>query len=150
MKKIFKFILIALVLIFLLGALYFYFADKSALSIQTPSGVVKYRVEKALTPEQQQTGLMNRKHLLPKTGMLFLFQPIRIARMWMKDTLIPLDMVFFDRFGRVVYVHHNAVPKDLTVISSIRPVAGVLEINAGEAKKYGIGPGTTIDLNSVK
>ena len=93
---------------------------------------------------------MHRKKLAEKSGMIFLFKPVRIARMWMKNTLIPLDMVFFDLYGRVVRVHHNAIPQDLTIISSERPVSGVLEINAGEAKKYGIGPGSTLDLSNMK
>lgn len=121
-----------------------------SLFIQTPNGTIHYYVEQALTPEQQRTGLMHRKRLSPKTGMIFLFKPLRIAHMWMKNTLIPLDMVFFDRFGRVVNVHHNAIPGDETIISSQRPVAGVLEINAGEASQYGIGLGSTLDLSSLK
>ncbi|MBQ3696281.1 MAG: DUF192 domain-containing protein [Alphaproteobacteria bacterium] len=149
MKKLFK-ILICVLVIILLCYTYFYFRDLNTLKIQTPNGVVSYHVEKALTPEQQQTGLMHRKKLAEKSGMIFLFKPVRIARMWMKNTLIPLDMVFFDLYGRVVRVHHNAIPQDLTIISSERPVSGVLEINAGEAKKYGIGPGSTLDLSNMK
>ena len=118
--------------------------------LHTRSGEECFHVEQALTPEQQQKGLMDRKMLAPKTGMLFLFKPMRVARMWMKNTLIPLDMVFFDWQGRVVHVHHNALPRDLTIISSRFPVAGVLEINAGEAQKYGLIKGAVIDLKSIQ
>ena len=70
--------------------------------------------------------------------------------MWMKNTLIPLDMVFFNQSGKVVHVHHNAIPMDETIISSVRPVAGVLEINAGEAQKYGIQKGSLLKLDIFK
>ena len=150
MKK--KMVIIALLMVAILvcAIYYVYFWDKVSLCIQTRSGEECFHVEQALTPEQQQKGLMDRKMLAPKTGMLFLFKPMRVARMWMKNTLIPLDMVFFDWQGRVVHVHHNALPRDLTIISSRFPVAGVLEINAGEAHKYGIANGAFIDLKSIK
>lgn len=150
MKKLLKNIILFVTLVCVLSVLYFSFCSKYRLKIQTPSGSVVYRVERALTPEEQQLGLMNRKKLAPKTGMIFLFSPIRIAHMWMKNTLIPLDMVFFDYAGRVVNIHYGAIPRDETIISSIRPVAGVLEINAGEAKKYNIDYGSQIDLEGIR
>lgn len=153
-NKIFtkKFVLIgvALAIAVLLCGYYIYFYKKVTLPIQTANGNVNYHVELALTRDQQRTGLMNRKILWPKTGMLFLFKSNRVAHMWMKDTLIPLDMVFFNVKGQVMRVHHNAIPQDLTIISSDFPVAGVLEINAGEAQKYGIAPGSKLDLKSIK
>ena len=82
--------------------------------------------------------------------MIFVFPNADTHSFWMKNTLIPLDMVFFNRHGQVILVHHNAIPQDETVISSIRPVAGVLEINAGEAQKYGIDTETKIDLKSIQ
>ena len=150
MKKYFKIILSIALVTVLLFFFSCYFYGKRTLILHTSNGDIRYRVERAITPEQQQTGLMYRKHLASKTGMIFLFKPLRVARMWMKNTLIPLDMVFFDHMGRVVSVHYHANPQDLTIISSGRPVAGVLEINAGEAQKFGIGRGTTLDLDSVK
>lgn len=151
MKKHFKIIMLSATIIVMLLALCMCFCGKRTLKIQTLDGqIITYQVERALTPSEQQRGLMNRTKLEPKTGMIFLFFPIRVARMWMKNTLIPLDMVFFDRQGRVIGVHYNAIPHDETTISSIRPVAGVLEINAGEAKKYRIEPGSVLDLTSVR
>ena len=150
MKKIISLVFIVVIIALVLGFSYFHPSQKDILRIQTANQELKYHVELALTPEQQQLGLMNRKKLPTKAGMLFLFKPTRVAHMWMKNTLIPLDMVFFDQYGRVSRVHHNAVPHDETIISSGRPVAGVLEINAGEARKYKIGPGTKLDLESFK
>lgn len=150
MKKTLKiFLSICLVALFLL-ILFFYFYGKQTLVVHTNNGEIQYRVESALTPTEQQKGLMYRKHLASRNGMIFIFNPPRVARMWMKNTLIPLDMVFFDRMGRVIRVHKNAIPHDETVISSIVPVLGVLEINAGEAQKYDIRPGTILDLTNIR
>jgi len=150
MKNRIQIIAIALAILLVLGTCYYLFGGKRTLNIQTRNGTITYQVERAVTTEQQKKGLMHRTSLAPKHGMIFLFDPIRVAHMWMKDTLIPLDMIFFDKQGRIVHVHHNAIPEDLTVISSGRPVAGVLEINAGEAKEHGIDLRSKIDLDSVR
>ena len=147
MKKTLKISIIALITVFLISFIYIYFCGKTKLTISTENGPTYFRVEKAITPEQQQTGLMHRRYLAPKTGMIFLFKPVRHARMWMKNTLIPLDMIFFDYNGKIVHIHYNAKPQDETIISPNHPVAGVLEVNAGEAKKYGIVPGNKLDLS---
>ena len=150
MKKKLK-IIIPITLAFVLCLiLFFHFYGKKDLTLITKNGELHYRVESALTPEKQQKGLMYRKHLSSKNGMIFLFDPPRVAHMWMKNTYIPLDMIFFDPFGRVVHVHHNAIPHDETVISSQIPVIGVLEINAGEARKYGIDVNTRLKLEDLK
>ena len=145
LKLIFSIIAIALIACFI-----FYYLTQKKINITTDKGIISYRIESAITPEQQKQGLMNRKYLPSKTGMIFLFKPIRFAHMWMKNTLIPLDMIFFDSNGYVVQVHYNAKPNDETIISSIVPVAGVLEINAGEAQKYHITQGSVIDLKSIQ
>ena len=120
------------------------------LQIRTPKSTIEYQVELALTPEEQRQGLMNRHELPTKHGMLFLFQQPRVARMWMRNTFIPLDMIFFNEEGLVTLIHHNAKPLDTTIISSSQKVAGVLEMNAKEAEKYGIQEGSIIDLNTLK
>ena len=98
MKKVLKIILLCCFVLILFFAVYFWIFNQKALKIQTPAGdVISYQVEQALTPEEQHLGLMNRPSLSPKTGMIFLFQPPRVARMWMKNTLIPLDMIFFNK-----------------------------------------------------
>ena len=77
-------------------------------------------------------------------GMLFLSHEGQIA-MWMKDTLIPLDMLFFDEENHIVYIR-TAKPLDLTVISYNKPVTGVIELNGGICDKLGIKPGDSILL----
>ena len=75
-------------------------------------------------------------------GMLFIYpDPIR-ATFWMKNTLIPLDMIFVDSDGLVTHVHHEAIPGDLTAIDGGENVRAVLEINGGLAERYGIEPGS--------
>ena len=150
MKKSFKIILLFVGITVLLLLVSHSLSNKKTLRIQTANGLITYHVERALTPEEQAHGLMNRRKLAPKTGMIFLFSPIRKAYMWMKNTLIPLDMVFFDHTGLVVNIHYNAKPQDETIIPSILPVAGVLEINAGEAKKFHIDYGSRLDLKNIR
>ena len=120
------------------------------LQIHTQKSIIEYQVELALTPQEQTQGLMHRRELPSQHGMLFLFQQPRVARMWMQNTFIPLDMIFFNEEGVVTFVHHNAKPLDTTIISSPQKVAGVLETNAMEAEKYGIQEGTIIDLKTLK
>ena len=71
--------------------------------------------------------------------MYFIFEEPRLVTMWMKDTYIPLDMVFLDEEGMVVQIKENAQPLDETLIASLVPVSGVVELPAGTVKKYGIG-----------
>lgn len=100
-----------------------------------------FTVEIATTAEQQMRGLMFRETMAANAGMLFLYPQERIITMWMKNTILPLDMVFADRQGVVVSVHAGAVPFSEDVISSRVPALAVLEINAGQAAKLGIREG---------
>ena len=147
MKTFLKFVFSLCLLGLLIFGVYFCFSSRNTLKIKTVNAVIPYQIERATTPEQQRKGLMGRNQLPAQNGMLFLFNPPRVARMWMKDTLIPLDMLFFDEEGRIVFIHQNARPLDKTVISSRQPVAGVLEINAGEAEKFGITLGAIVDIH---
>ncbi|MBQ4472344.1 MAG: DUF192 domain-containing protein [Alphaproteobacteria bacterium] len=146
--KILKILLVVLIVLVLAVAVYIKFFRLKELPIYTENGIISYRVEIAKTDEQQQKGLMYRNKLAPQTGMIFLFNPIRIAYMWMKNTFIPLDMIFFDRFGRIVAIHKHANPQDETIISSKIPVAGVLEINADETDNNQIRVGDRLILNN--
>jgi len=76
--------------------------------------------------------------------MLFDFKRVQPVAMWMKNTLIPLDMLFIDGAGRVVNVAENTVPLSLATIPSAAPVRAVLEINAGSARRLGIRPGDQV------
>jgi uncharacterized membrane protein (UPF0127 family) len=114
------------------------------LTIQSASGTHRFTVEVAETPEQQAQGLMNRQSLGPDRGMIFPRNPPGDASFWMKNTLIPLDMIFADATGTVTRVHSGAVPGDLTPIDGGEGVQFVLEINAGLAEKLGIEPGSVM------
>ena len=84
---------------------------------------------------------MFRPQMDPASGMLFVYESPRRAQFWMKNTLIPLDMIFADATGRVTKVHANAIPGDLTPIDGGPGVVFVLEINGGLAARIGITPG---------
>ena len=112
------------------------------LCLEARSGAVhRYEVEVAATPHERSQGLMFRRELAPRTGMLFDFGRDEIARMWMKNTFIPLDMVFADRYGMVRRIVRHARPRSFDTISSRVPVRAVLEINGGEAERIGLAPG---------
>jgi uncharacterized protein len=105
-------------------------------------GEAAFTVEIADTPETRARGLMFRDSMPRGAGMLFVYETPRRASFWMKNTLIPLDMLFADATGTVRHVHHRAVPEDLTPIEGGSDVYAVLEINGGLAERYGIEPGT--------
>ncbi len=108
------------------------------------SGRESFAVELADDPAERSQGLMFRETMDPAAGMLFVYESPRRAQFWMKNTLIPLDMIFADASGLVTRVHSNAVPGDLTPIDGGPEVVYVLEINAGLADKLGIGPGAEL------
>jgi uncharacterized protein len=103
-----------------------------------------FAVELADSPDERARGLMFRTAMAPDAGMLFVYESPRSASFWMKNTLIPLDMIFADASGRVTHVHSNAVPGDLTPIHGGAGVLFVLEINGGLAERLGISPGAEL------
>jgi uncharacterized membrane protein (UPF0127 family) len=116
----------------------------SQLTIVTASGPHPFGIELATTPEQMAQGLMFRRQLAPDAGMLFDFgQPI-MATMWMKNTLIPLDMLFVGQDGRIVNIRERAVPESLDTIAAAAPVRAVIELNGGTAARLGIRPGDQV------
>ncbi len=100
-----------------------------------------FDVELAVSRQQQAQGLMYRQSLAADAGMLFIYRPAREVSMWMKNTVIPLDMLFIAEDGEIVKIVERAVPFSLTPISSDRRVRAVLEINGGMANRLGIRPG---------
>lgn len=102
-------------------------------------------LEIARSREQRERGLMFRTSLAEGHGMLFVDRQPAVIRMWMKNTLIPLDMVFFDQSGTAVYTIENAKPGDLTPIGPPMPVSAVLELPAGQVKHWGIVVGDRLD-----
>lgn len=107
-------------------------------------GQARFAIELADDPEERARGLMFRDSLPRGAGMLFVYEYPQRADFWMKNTLIPLDILFADRAGVVTRVHHRAEPGDLTPIPGGDAVFAVLEINGGLAERYGIAPGTVL------
>ncbi|MFV2034180.1 MAG: DUF192 domain-containing protein [Halocynthiibacter sp.] len=105
-------------------------------------GQVRFTVEVADDPEERAQGLMYREELAARAGMIFIFDQPQQASFWMKNTLIPLDMIFVDKTGRVSRIAENAVPRDLTPVDGGEDVLVVLEINGGLAATYGITVGS--------
>jgi len=116
----------------------------SSLVIVTGGREIKFDIEMATTEAERERGLMYRKELGPYQGMLFDFYRDMPVSFWMKNTLIPLDMVFIAADGTVKHVHSNAVPMSTDTIPSEFPVRGVLEINGGSARLLGIKPGDKV------
>ena len=110
-----------------------------------------FTVELALTPEQQARGLMGRQSLYPEAGMLFVFQEEGVYPFWMKDTLIPLDMIWMDSNKTVVFIKNDAQPCGM-VCPSVNPgvpAKYVLEVNAGTADRIGLHAGDRMELSPV-
>jgi uncharacterized membrane protein (UPF0127 family) len=110
------------------------------LTVVTDSGASQeFRVYLATEFEQQRRGLMFIRKLPPDVGMLFIYEDDAIRSMWMKNTYIPLDMVFARADGTVINVVSDTVPQTLDSHASTEPARFVLELNAGTARKLGIG-----------
>ncbi len=107
-------------------------------------GTAVFDVEVADTPETRARGLMHRESLPRRGGMLFIFESAGPVSFWMKNTRIPLDMLFFDHRGILSGLEENTEPFSTQAIQGGDGVLSVLEINAGLARLYGIGPGTEI------
>ena len=119
-------------------------ASFQPLEIVTKTGVQVFSVEMATTEEEKTTGLMYRKELPDGKGMLFDFSPEQQVSMWMKNTYIPLDMIFIRADGRILRIAENTVPLSEALVPSGGPVRAVLEVIAGTAKKLGIAPGDRV------
>jgi hypothetical protein len=116
----------------------------SSLTIVSATGRHRFAVEVAETPEQMMQGLMFRREMAPNAGMLFDYKQPIVATMWMRNTLIPLDMLFVDAQGRIVNIHERAVPQTDDVIAAAAPVRAVIELNGGTAARLGIKPGDRV------
>jgi len=116
----------------------------STLTIRTQRTTEWFSVWIADTPERSQQGLMYQPWLPPDHGMLFLQDAPRVPHMWMKNTLIPLDMLFIDTQGKVVYIRERTTPQSLDLISSPTPVKAVLELAGGACAALGIKVGDRV------
>ncbi len=110
---------------------------------------VRVEVELAKSAEERRRGLMYRQNLGPDAGMLFLFEEDEIHSFWMKNTLIPLDMIFIRNDGTVAGVVENAEPKTLSGRSIDVESRHVLEVNGGFARAHGIGAGTRVSYEHL-
>ena len=108
--------------------------------IDTDHGPHTFRVEVAGDGPSQEKGLMFRKAMAPDAGMIFVFPRPQLEAFWMKNTILPLDMIFIRANGTISSIAPNAVPYSTTTIQSIEPVRAVLELNGGRAAQLGIEP----------
>ena len=112
--------------------------------ISTDKEEMFYNLEIAITPEQQIQGLMNRDKLAPNGGMIFIINPIRKVTMWMKDTKIPLDILFISPEARIIKIVENATPMSEEHLNSDSEVSAVIELIGGSVKKHNIKVGDNI------
>jgi uncharacterized membrane protein (UPF0127 family) len=119
--------------------------EQVPLTVTTSSGKHRFTVEVAKTSEQQAMGLMYRNKLAPDRGMIFPFETPRVASFWMRNTLIPLDIIFVRADGSIANIAANTVPYSEEPVRSDEPVAAVLEIAGGRSAELGIKPGDKVE-----
>ena len=140
--------------VFILGVLALPLAacstDESRLTIRSDTGEHHFTVEVVDTPESRAHGLMYRQELAENAGMLFDFKEERPVSFWMRNTFIPLDMLFIEADGTVLNIHANARPHDTTGIPSAGPVQFVLEIPGNRAFELGIEPGDQVSHPRIR
>lgn len=121
------------------------------LTVTTEEGTAHpFQVELAGTSEERARGLMFREELAEDRGMLFVFPRRERIAMWMRNTEIPLDMLFISDDGRVTQIHERAVPHSEAVISSRRRVRYVLELPGGTAERLGLAPGALVTSEAMQ
>ncbi len=113
-------------------------ADLKTMTISNPIGPVEFSIEIADNNQTRARGLSHRKSLSPNSGMLFIFDESSRHTFWMKDTSIPLDLIFFDDTLKIIGVVENARPMSLAPLGVKKDSRYVLEVLAGTVKKYGI------------
>jgi uncharacterized membrane protein (UPF0127 family) len=118
-------------------------------SIESAKGEVSFQVEIAANPEKREVGLMYRRELPPNRGMLFIFPAEKVNSFWMKNTPIPLDMIFISRERKIVGIVHDTVPFSLDGRSVTVPSQYVLEINGGLSRRYGFKAGDAVRFDDV-
>jgi uncharacterized protein len=118
--------------------------SREPLTIQSGGKSHKFSVELALNGRQQRQGLMFRRRMAADAGMLFVYRREEPTSMWMKNTFIPLDMLFIARDGKIRHIAERTVPMSEAVIGSDGAVSAVLELNAGTASRLGLKPGDKV------
>ena len=120
---------------------------QSEILIVSKSGEHKFVVDVATTMAQRQVGLMYRKKMARNRGMMFDFGEEQLIAMWMKNTLIPLDMLFVDKTGKILQIERATTPLSLETIAGRRPAMSVIELNAGLTTELGISEGDQVMHN---
>lgn len=120
-------------------------SDEGQVVLKSATGEYTFNVEVVDTPETRAQGLMYRQDLADDAGMLFDFKESRPVSFWMRNTLIPLDMIFITADGVVQNIYVNAKPHDPTGIPSDGPVQFVLEIAGGRSVEIGLKAGDTVE-----
>lgn len=118
--------------------------QKISLTIDRAGIPYHYRVEVASTPEEQAHGMMFRTEVPDSTGMIFPMKPAREVSFWMRNTLVPLDLLFIGRGGKILNIVENAIPLSEEPLSSKGPVIAVLELAGGEAARHGFRSGDKV------
>ncbi len=114
------------------------------LVIETSAGPVTFQTEIADDDRERGTGMMFRQSMAESEAMLFIWPSPEPVAMWMRNTFVPLDMLFIDKAGSIVHIAREAVPQSLDVISADRDVLAVLEIRGGAAQRLGIAVGDKV------
>jgi len=122
----------------------------SVVEIKSANAHIRLNVEVAATAQERAVGLMNRESLPYNSGMWFIYETPRTVAFWMRNTLIPLDMIFVDQTGEVQKIHVNAKPLDETPIPGGDNIQYVLEVNGGLSQRYGLKAGDYIRHPSIK
>lgn len=118
--------------------------EPGVIDLRSDSGKARFKIEIADDDSERAQGLMHVESMPRFEGMLFIYERPLHAFFWMKNTLIPLDMLFIDPSGVVTHIHENATPLSLDTIDGGENVLAVLEINGGLARSLGLGVGTEV------
>jgi uncharacterized membrane protein (UPF0127 family) len=118
--------------------------EETPLAIEGANGRFEFQVELAVSPEQRRQGLMFRESLADDQGMLFDFGKPQAITMWMRNTYVPLDMLFIDADGEIAQIAANTQPLSDAVIASRAPARAVLELRGGVTEELGIQPGDRV------
>lgn len=124
-------------------------ASVASVAIDADGHQVAFRVEVALTPEEHARGLMYRSQLAADAGMIFVFEEPSVQRFWMKNTLIPLDMIFIGKDRKIVGIVENAAPETETERSVGAPSQYVLEIGGGLSARLGLHRGEPVEFQNL-
>lgn len=117
-------------------------------AFKTPTGAHVFNLKVAMNGAQHAKGLMFIKSMLESEGMIFVNAEPKVSRFWMRNTYIPLDIIFIDELHNITHIHENAIPLDDGIISHTRAAKYIVELNAGVCKKLGIAIGQKLSLTN--